>query len=186
MKKIDYPEKKGLFFNGKVLIGDNVSKSIRRLSDLSGIFMDEKAFDAMDKEQIVYRVSSVFPVKEGASGGLFMGITYLSAGKVGNEYFMTKGHYHSNIDRAEFYWGIEGEGMLMLMNEYREVWTERMFPGSLHYIPGGVAHRVANIGDTTLIFSACWPSDAGHNYDEIAKNGFAARLLEIDGKPCLK
>lgn len=126
-----------LFFNGRELIGDNVDKSVRKLADLSGIFQDKDAFDQMDKDLVAYRVSSVFPVNEGTPGGLFMGITYLSPGKVGNEYFMTKGHYHSNIDRAEFYWGIEGEGMLILMNENREVWAERMYPGSLHYIPGG-------------------------------------------------
>lgn len=114
-----------------------------------------------------------------------MGITYLMPGKVGNEYFMTKGHFHSNIDRAEFYWGVEGEGMLIFMNEKREVWAERMYPGSLHYIPGGVAHRVANVGNDMLIFAASWPSDAGHNYETIAKYGFARRLKEIDGKPKL-
>ena len=106
-------------------------------------------------------------------------------GKVGNEYFMTKGHFHANIDRAEFYWGLEGEGMLILMDQLRRVWAERIFPGSLHYIPGGVAHRMANTGNTLFSFAACWPSDAGHNYREIADHGFAARLLEVDGKPQL-
>ena len=33
---------------------------------------------------------------------------------------------------------------------------------------GGVAHRVANTGNSVLSFAACWPSDAGHNYEEIA------------------
>ena len=104
-------------------------------------------------------------------------------GKVGDEYFMTKGHFHSNIDRAEFYWGVEGEGMLILMNEARDVWAERMYPGSLHYIPGGIAHRVANVGNSILTFAASWPSDAGHNYGIIAREGFARRLKEVNGKP---
>ena len=34
--------------------------------------------------------------------------------------------------------------MLILMDRERNTWAERMMPGSLHYIPGGVAHRVAN------------------------------------------
>ncbi len=180
--KIFLPE---LIFNGKKLIGKDVEKSTRKLGDLKGIFEDEVAFGLMDPEQIAYYVSSTFPVEEGTPGGLFMGITYLMPGKVGNEYFMTKGHFHSNIDRAEFYWGVEGEGMLILMNEKREVWAERMYPGSLHYIPGGVAHRVANVGNDMLVFAASWPSDAGHNYETIAKYGFARRLKEIDGKPKL-
>lgn len=172
-------------FNGRDLVGESVEKTTRRLVDLEGVFEDGEAFRTMDMDQIVYRVASVFPVNEGVQGGLFMGITYLMPGKVGDEYFMTKGHFHAKTDRAEFYWGIEGEGVLILMNESREVWAERMFPGSLHYIPGGVAHRVANVGDSTLIFSACWPSDAGHDYATIAQYGFAKRLKEVDGKPQL-
>ena len=56
----------------------------------------------------------------------------------------------------------------------------------LHYIPGGVAHRVANTGNSVLSFAACWPSDAGHNYEEIANKGFSARLVEVDGTPKLR
>lgn len=167
------------------MVGEKVEKSICRLSSLKGIFEDDQAFQGLDINQAIYRVSSFLSVREGIQGGLFMGITYLMPGKVGDEYFMTKGHFHTKKDRAEFYWGVEGEGALILMNESREVWAERMFPGSLHYIPGGVAHRVANVGDSTLIFSACWPSDAGHDYATIAQNGFAKRLKEVNGIPQL-
>ena len=106
-------------------------------------------------------------------------------GKVGQEYYMTKGHFHAERNTAEYYWGIKGEGMLILMDSERNIWMERIFPGSLHYIPGGVAHRVANIGNETLSFAACWPSNAGHNYEEIALNGFSARLMDINGTPQL-
>lgn len=178
-KKICLPE---LIFNGKELIGEGVVNTARKLGDLIGVFEDEVAFAGMNPEQVVYRVSSVLPVEEGTPGGLYMGITYLMPGKVGDEYFMTKGHFHAQADRAEFYWGVEGEGMLVLMNESREVWAERMYPGSLHYIPGGVAHRVANVGDRMLVFAAAWPSDAGHDYGTIAQYGFARRLKEVNGK----
>ena len=77
-------------------------------------------------------------------------------------------------------------GMLILMDRERNTWAERMMPGSLHYIPGGVAHRVANTGNSVLSFAACWPSDAGHNYEEIANKGFSARLVEVDGTPKLR
>jgi glucose-6-phosphate isomerase len=76
--------------------------------------------------------------------------------------------------------------MLLFMDEQRRVWAERMYPGSLHYIPGRVAHRVANTGSRILSFAACWPSDAGHNYAEIAENGFACRLMDENGSPNLK
>jgi glucose-6-phosphate isomerase len=125
------------------------------------------------------------PVEENQEGGLFYGTTNIETGKVGDEYFMTKGHFHQKMNRGEFYWGIKGNGVLLLMNKQRKMSAEKMSPGSLHYISGYTAHRVVNIGLDTLKFGACWPSDAGHNYEEIERNGFSARLLEVDGKPTL-
>ena len=165
------------------LNGEPVISQRRKLKDLAGIFRDEEAFSAMDLEQTAYTVQAWLPVKEGTSGGLFFGTTNLMPGKVGNEYFMTKGHFHTQSDRAEFYWGVQGNGMLILMDCNRSTWAEEMFPGSLHYIPAHVAHRVANTGDAILVFGACWPSDAGHDYEKIVQNGFSARLLGRNGKP---
>jgi glucose-6-phosphate isomerase len=65
------------------------------------------------------------------------------------------------------------------MDEAQKTWMEPMSPGSLHFIPPRIAHRVANVGDAPLHFVACWPSDAGHDYDSIRKQGFGARLLKI-------
>jgi glucose-6-phosphate isomerase len=60
-----------------------------------------------------------------------------------------------------------------------------MAAGSVHYIPGKVAHRVANTGDIPLAFLACWPSDAGHDYAQIRATGFSKRMLLRNGEPCL-
>ena len=137
-----------LFFTGNRLLGERVENVSRTLGDLRGIFADVDAFSRMPQNMPAYEVSSFLPEQEGTPGGLYFGITYLHPGKVGNEYFMTKGHFHANIDRAEFYWGLEGEGMLILMDQLRRVWAERVFPGSLHYIPGGAPHRLANTRNT--------------------------------------
>ncbi|MDR1090627.1 MAG: glucose-6-phosphate isomerase [Prevotella sp.] len=174
-----------LIFSNDNLIGEKVEKATRRLKDLKGIFHDEEAFSSMPEDILAYEVSSFSPEKEGTPGGLCFGITYLYSGKVGDEYFITKGHFHAQVGRAEFYWGIKGEGILIMMDKSRKVWAERMFPGSLHYIPGGIAHRVANTGNQLLSFGACWPFDAGHNYEEIAVNGFGKRLLDRNGTPNL-
>jgi glucose-6-phosphate isomerase len=174
-----------LFFSGTQLTGEGVGCVTRTICDLKGIFHNEDARSAMPQDTVAYEVKSFLPVPEGTPGGLYFGITYLHPGKVGDEYFMTKGHFHACADRTEFYWTLEGEGMLIFMDGQRRVWAERMFPGSLHHIPGCVAHRVANTGSSLLSFAACWPSDAGHNYAEIAENGFAARLIEKNGIPDL-
>ena len=165
--------------------GKDLINPIKKIKDLHGIFEDEKAFSKLDSDEIIYEVQAILPVKEGLEGGLFYGKTIIHPGKVADEYYMTKGHFHQKADSAEFYWSIQGEGMLLLMDENRRTWAEKMTPGSLHYIDGYIAHRTINTGKSNLIFGACWPSDAGHNYGEIMDNGFSARLKEIDGKPQL-
>jgi glucose-6-phosphate isomerase len=180
MNSIAEPE---LIFKDQQLTGENIDKLTRKLKDLGDIFSDKAAYAAMDGETVVYNVESSFPVEHGTEGGLFYGITYIHPGKVGNEYFMTKGHFHSIRNRAEYYCTIEGEGMLLLMNEDGETRAEKMVSGSIHYIPGNTAHRTANTGNSVLSFSAFWPADAGHDYDIIAKNGFSKILVDNNGVP---
>ena len=172
------------YSNGDIK-GKNVITAKKYLKDLPNIFGDEEAFSKIDDDTLIYEVQAILPVDEGIEGGLFYGKTIIHPGKVGDEYYMTKGHFHQKIDRAEFYWGIEGEGMLLLMDQKRNTWAEKIHPGSLHYIDGFIAHRTVNTGDTPLSFGACWPSDAGHHYQEIMDRGFSARLIEVDGKPKL-
>lgn len=172
------------YSNGEIK-GKDIINPIKKLKDLAKIFGDTDAFSKIDGDEIIYEVQAILPVKEGLEGGLFYGKTIINPGKVGDEYYMTKGHFHQKEDRAEFYWGIQGEGILLLMDENRNCWAEKMYQGSLHYIDGFIAHRTINTGNTPLIFGACWPSDAGHNYQEIMDNGFSARLIEINGKPKL-
>ena len=180
MNRIMMPE---IIFSGKNLVGKDVIHATRTLGEIRAIFEHGDLLTPEEADETAYTVSSYMPEKEGTPGGLFFGVTHLYPGLVGDEYFMTKGHYHANRDTAEFYWGIEGEGVLILMDEQGNIRGERMLPGSLHYIPGRIAHRVANVSDTVLSFGACWPSNAGHNYETIERNGFAARLKKINGTP---
>lgn len=172
-------------FSGTQLTGKPVSRISRKLKDLQAVFCENAAYRALSPETLVYDVASYLPVEEGTEAGLFFGITYLYPGKVGDEYFMTKGHFHQKRNRAEIYWCIEGEGMLLLMDEQRNTRAEKMYPGSLHYINGHTAHRTANTGKGTLCFGAVWPSDAGHDYDSISLEGFSSILIDQGGKPVL-
>lgn len=167
------------------LQGEGVSQSSRCLADLKNVFDNEAARAEMDQQTIVYDVQSHMVVPEGTPGGLFFGTSNVMPGQVDGEYFMTKGHYHARKECAEYYWCIEGTGALILMDEAGRCWFEEMSPGSLHYIPGFVAHRLANTGDVPLRVGACWPSDAGHDYATIAENGFTARLKNVNGVPTL-
>ncbi|MDI3312094.1 MAG: glucose-6-phosphate isomerase family protein, partial [Thermoanaerobacterium sp.] len=95
---------------------------------------------------------------------------------------MTRGHFHQDKNCAEYYFCVEGEGLLLLMNDNSEMWAEKVYPGSVHYIDGKYAHRLVNIGDTVLKVGACWPTTAGHDYDAIEKNEFPYRVYKRNGK----
>ena len=155
-------------------------ESVKTLGQLQGLFADEAARRAMDPSAVVYRVQAWCPVPEGTEGAQFWGTTVVEPGRVGSEFFMTHGHFHLKRNRTEYYGTIEGEGALILMNEERETRMEPMSPGTLHFIPPNTAHRVANTGNVPLRFVACWPSDAGHDYDSIRKLGFSARLINTN------
>lgn len=172
-------------WNASKLTGVGCSSLTRTIRDLKGIFLDWAAYEAMDPSLPVYRVETHAVVPEGESGGLFFGISILRPGKVGDEYFMTKGHFHSRRECGEYYWCVRGQGSLILMEENRSLRTEDLSPGSLHYIPGHTAHRLVNTGVEDLVVGACWPSDAGHDYEAIASDGFSARLICKDGEPFL-
>ncbi|MGO8720879.1 MAG: glucose-6-phosphate isomerase family protein [Acidobacteriaceae bacterium] len=167
------------------LTGADVQTSTKTLGEIRSIFSDREAAGRIPANLEIYRVQAYTPVAAGTEGGLYWGRTVLRPGKVGDEYFMTKGHFHRVRNRAEYYLTVQGTGALLLMDEAGKTRYETMSPGSVHYIPGCTAHRVANTGETPLIFSACWPSDAGYDYETIERDGFSARMLQQDGGPVL-
>lgn len=171
--KIHYPVTFFDSVNGS-LTGKAVSLTKRTISDLEGVFEDEAALSEMNPDEVIYEVEIHQPVGE-IEGGLYFGTSYINPGKVGNEYFMTKGHFHAKRDRGEYYWGIAGKGLLLLMDEHRNTWAEIVKKGSLHYIPGYIAHRLINTGQERLVVGACWPADAGHDYETIQKEVISSK-----------
>jgi glucose-6-phosphate isomerase, archaeal len=168
-----------------VLLGPEIQSSHKTISDLRNVFLDHDAVGKLPADTLIYSVQWWSPVSERTEGGLFWGNTTIEPGRVGREYFMTQGHIHAKADRTEFYSTIDGIGALILMNEDRQTRIEKMTPGSLHHIPPHTAHRVANTGANSLRFVACWPSDAGYDYEMIRAQGFSARLLAVNGTPTL-
>ncbi len=171
--------------SGQLEAAAEVRESVKTVGQLEGIFANTDALRGIDPKTVVYRVQAWCPVPEGTEGSLFWGNTVVEPGKVGSEYFMTHGHFHLKRDRTEYYATVEGEGALILMDETRRTWMEPMSAGSLHFIPPNVGHRVANVGSGPLRFVACWPSDAGHDYESIRKHGFGARLVNLNGAATL-
>lgn len=156
----------------------------RRLSDLRGIYADRRGADRLiaEGDPLVYTVASVEPA-DGA-GQLHLGLGTIMPGRVGFEYFMTKGHLHRWRQAAEFYIGLRGEGMLLLEEEGTgESRLVPLLPNSSVYVPGYTAHRTVNTGDTPLVYLGVYPAEAGHDYAAIAARNFAHVVIDVDGTP---
>lgn len=152
----------------------------RRLSDMAGIFLDEPAAQG---DPLVYRVYAV-RVPETASH-IQCSTTVIEPGRVGREYFMTKGHFHEVRDRAEIYIGLSGEGRLVMATEEGRSVVEPIRRGTLSYVPGGWAHRSVNVGDGPLSFFAAYVGDAGHDYDTVQRVGFPVLVVDHGSGPAI-
>jgi glucose-6-phosphate isomerase len=155
----------------------------RRLSDLRGLFADPIAETALlNQNPLIYQV---FETEENPAveGQLRFSTTIIQPGKVGDEYFFTKGHYHGKSDRAEVYYGLKGEGLLLLQTRAGEVSIQPMRPGSAAFVPPHWGHRTINTGSENFAFLAVYPADAGYDYGSIAERGFAEIIIEQNGKP---
>jgi len=84
---------------------------VRHLTDLGGQFSDQTAYNQMlaAEDRILYEVYEI--KRPEVVGEILMGISIVYPGKVGNEFFMTKGHFHSVLDTAEMYYCLHGEGV---------------------------------------------------------------------------
>ena len=159
--------------------------NIRKLSDMKGMFLDtESELQILQREDpIIYSFSERILPEE--NGHLQLATTTIHPGKIGEEYFMTKGHYHRRPDTSEVYLGLEGEGYLLIQTEEGDFESIVIQPGVVAYIPPYWGHRMVNTGSKPFIFFAVYPGDAGHNYGDIEKTGFVKILIEKNGKPRL-
>lgn len=162
---------------------DEASQVInRRLSDMPSFFHDQDAVQAqLEEDPVLYRT---YIKQSPISPSLWsIGSSVIEPGTVGNEYFMTKGHFHLKEEAPEVYFTVSGSGRLLLQRHSGEAEVKNMAPGVINYIPGGWAHRTVNVGEKPLIFFAVWPADAGHNYGAIEEMGFTKLVVDDRGVP---
>jgi len=161
--------------------------SKRILSKVKGMFYDVKAADEyIEKfgDQLVYEFHEL-PAPEHA-GDLAFGSSIVYPGKVGNEYYMTKGHFHTILDTAEVYLCISGHGYMMLENPEGDWRCEELLPGKAVYCPKRYAHRSINVSPTEPLQTFfVFRGDAGHDYGTIEQKGYRKLLVEIDGEPTI-
>jgi glucose-6-phosphate isomerase len=151
----------------------------RTLADMQGMYAAPVPEDRLG--EVVYRVSEIpVPLDQ---GNLLSSTTTLEPGTVEGEYHMTKGHFHEQLDRAEIYVTLAGEGRLVMATEEGEPAVEPMRRGTVSYVPGGWAHRSVNVGAEPLVFFAAFPADAGYDYKTIEEQGFPVLVVERGGVP---
>lgn len=156
----------------------------RRLSDLRGIFADADAFERAlaDDDPIVYSVQAIDSAD--GEGDLHYGIGSIAPGRIGGEYYMTKGHLHAWRPAAEVYIGLGGTGLMLLEDE--QTGRSALHPlmrNGIVYVPGGTAHRTINTGSEPLIYLGVYPARAGHDYGTIAERNFRLVVVEENGMP---
>ena len=132
---------------------DGATTTKRHLSDLRGCFADDAAFEfaLATSNPLVYTVSTVEPAR--SVGDLHYGVGRLMPGRIGDEYFMTKGHLHARREAAEVYIGVAGKGAMLLENENTgESRLLELQPQFMVYVPGYTVHRTINVGSEPLIY----------------------------------
>ncbi len=155
----------------------------RRTSEMRGYYKDAAALDALvasGGDPLHYEVFEA-PVPT-QYGHLTMAISKLQPGLVGEECFMTKGHYHTVPNTAEIYFCLRGAGYMMMKTTGGECAWQRLEPGRAVYVPPYWGHRSINTGAEPLITFCVYPGDAGHNYGDIAATGFPKRVFLRQGR----
>ena len=170
-----------MYFDPKNGLSDDKIPTKRYLSNMKGMFSDEKALAELIKQEnsLIYEFYELKLPQD--PGDLLFGTSILYPGKVGNEFFMTKGHFHTILDTAEVYYCMNGKGC-MLMEDPEGNWdVQEMTPGKAVYVPGRWAHRSINTGSEKLITFFVFRSDAGHDYGTIETKGYRKLIVENNG-----
>ena len=172
-------------FDKNTGLSKKAASTLRNVSDMRGMYSDEQAEKALidGKNPMVYEYYVLGTPEHG--GDVAAGTSIVYPGKVGNEYFMTKGHYHSILDTGEVYYCLNGEGYMMIENQQGDWHAHPISAGVMVYVPKGYAHRSINTGNVPLVTFFAFRGDAGHDYKTIEQKGFRKLVVEIDGAPSI-
>lgn len=154
----------------------------KQLSDMDGLYGDAPAFAKTLRDggdRIVYTVEDVRP--QASAGDLIFGTTFMEPGRIGEEFFMTRGHIHATANRPETYYGESGEGLMLMESPDGQISILEVHPKTMVYVPPLWIHRSVNTGDAPLVMSFCYPVDSGQDYEVIARSGGMAVRIMADG-----
>jgi glucose-6-phosphate isomerase len=159
------------------------NRYVKTFRDLQGLYEDEKALSAVISEkgdEVAYEVTDFKPSAN--SGDMIIGVTRMEPGKIGREYYMTRGHIHARPNRPEMYYGESGLGVMLLESPDGQVRAIEIGPKTMCYVPPFWIHRSVNVGSEPLVMTFAYPADSGQDYDIIAKAGGMKSRIVDDGK----
>ncbi|HVY99088.1 MAG TPA: glucose-6-phosphate isomerase [Dongiaceae bacterium] len=152
----------------------------KRLSELVGLYSDSSAYSQAVKElgdPVVYAVEDFRPSSR--AGDLIFGVTRMRPGKIGREFYLTRGHIHAKADRPEIYHGQAGRGLMLMESPAGETCAIEIAANSVCYVPPYWIHRSVNIGAGDLVMAFAYPADAGQDYGIISRsNGMRKRVMD--------
>jgi len=171
-KSFDWTKSFAVDFSLVTGLSKNAESSKRYLSGLRDVFSDKAAADEILKEgdPLVYEFYELGAPED--PGDIAFGASITYPGRVGREFFMTKGHFHTVLETAEVYYCLSGEGGMLFENPEGDVSFEEFKPGIAVYVPQRCAHRSVNTGSEPLVTFFAFRGDAGHDYGTIETNGY--------------
>lgn len=177
---LDFNLKTGMCDSGRA------TPTRRFVSDMVKQFNDTAAAEeiARNGDQPIYDFYELEQIPE-TPGDFKFGTSIVYPGKVGDEYFMTKGHFHTLLDTGEVYYCLSGQGAMLMETPEGEVSLIEMKPGEAVYVPPRWAHRSINTGTEKLVTFFVFRADAGHDYGTIEQKGYRKLVVERDGKPTM-
>ena len=155
----------------------------RRLSNMKGMFADTPTYETMlsQEDTLLYEVYEIR--RPEIAGELLHGLSIVHPGLVGDEYFMTKGHFHTMLDTGEIYFCLKGEGVMVMETPDGDWAVEPLRPDRVLYVPPRWAHRSVNTGlEEDLVTFFVYPGNAGHDYGTIETQGFRKLVLHRQGE----
>jgi len=170
---------------GNDFIPDEYDNHIqRRLSNMKGQYLDQQAFEARlaEADDLLYEVYEI--KRPEIEGEILHGISIVHPGKVGEEYNMTKGHFHTVLETAEIYYTLNGRGYMVMETPEGDWAVEELAAGRILYVPPRWAHRSINVlADEDLVMFFAYPGNAGHDYGTIETQGFRKLVLDKGSGP---
>ncbi len=158
------------------------NRYIKTLRDLAGLYEDHDAFAvllAAGGDRTVYEVTDYNPSSD--PGDMIIGVTRMAPGKVGREYFLTRGHIHANPNRPEMYYGESGRGVMLLESPGGDIRVVEIGPRMMCYVPPYWIHRSVNTGTQPLVMTFAYPADSGQDYAIIEQTGGMRQRIVDDG-----